>query len=108
MDKHIKGKRVGDYLFQSRKGKNKPLTRQAAYSIIKIAAEDCGVENVGTHTMRKTFGYHYYQKYKDIAMLMELFNQAGKPFVYKTFEKKAKVTQYRLKMIERENGIVLF
>ena len=77
MDKHIKGKRVGDYLFQSRKGKNKPLTRQAAYSIIKIAAEDCGVENVGTHTMRKTFGYHYYQKYKDIAMLMELFNHAS-------------------------------
>lgn len=77
MDKHIKCKRVGDYLFQSRKGKNKPLTRQAAYSIIKIAAEDCGVENVGTHTMRKTFGYHYYQKYKDIAMLMELFNHAS-------------------------------
>jgi hypothetical protein len=34
--------------------------------------------------------------------------KAGKPFVYRTFEKKAKVTQYRLKMIERENGIVLF
>ena len=27
--------------------------------------------------MRKTFGYHYYQKYKDIAMLMELFNHAS-------------------------------
>lgn len=34
--------------------------------------------------------------------------KAEKPSVYKTFEKKAKVTQYRLKMIEREIGIVLF
>ncbi|HEX0677823.1 TPA: hypothetical protein V1N82_001537 [Streptococcus pneumoniae] len=34
--------------------------------------------------------------------------KAGKPFVYKTFEKKAKVTQYRLKMIEREISIILF
>ena len=77
MDKHIKGKKVGEYLFQSRKGRNKPLSRQAAYIIIKLAAEDCGIENVGTHTLRKTFGYHYYQKHKDIAMLMEMFNHAS-------------------------------
>ncbi|HEM3172938.1 TPA: site-specific integrase [Streptococcus suis] len=77
IERYIKGKKVGDYLFQSRKGKNKPITRQAAYCIIKIAALDCGIENVGTHTMRKTFGYHYYKKHKDIAMLMDLFNHSS-------------------------------
>lgn len=84
VDRYIKGKKVSEYLFQSRKGKNQPITRQAAYCIIKIAAEDCGIENVGTHTMRKTFGYQYYQKHKDIAMLMDLFNHAS-PMITKRY-----------------------
>ncbi|MCQ9211646.1 MULTISPECIES: site-specific integrase [unclassified Streptococcus] len=75
--RYIEGKPLHHYLFQSRKGKNQPITRQAAYLIIKTAAEDLGIENVGTHTMRKTFGYHYYEKYKDVASLMEMFNHAS-------------------------------
>ena len=66
-----------DYLFKSRKGKNKPITREAAYYILKAAAEDIGIENVGTHTMRKTFGYHHYKNNKDVAMLMVRFNHAS-------------------------------
>ena len=27
--------------------------------------------------MRKTFGYHYYKKTKDVAMLMDLFNHSS-------------------------------
>ena len=34
-----------DYLFKSRKGKNKPITREAAYYILKAAAEDIGDVN---------------------------------------------------------------
>lgn len=75
--KYVEGKPLHHYLFQSRKGKNQPLTRQGAYAIIKTAAEDLGIDNVGTHTMRKTFGYHYYKKYKDVATLMEMFNHAS-------------------------------
>ena len=29
---------------------------------------------VGTHTLRKTFGYHHYQKFKDVAVLQKIFN----------------------------------
>lgn len=32
--------------------------------------------NLGTHSMRKTFGYHYYQMTHDIATLMKLFNHS--------------------------------
>ncbi|WP_252456770.1 hypothetical protein [Macrococcoides canis] len=32
---------------------------------------------MGTHSMRKTFGYHYYKKTKDIALLMDLFNHSS-------------------------------
>lgn len=74
---YVKGKPLHHFLFQSRNGKNKPLSRQSAYLILRIAAEECGLESVGTHTMRKTFGYHFYNKYKDIVMLMELFNHAS-------------------------------
>ena len=74
---YVKGKPLHHFLFQSRNGKNKPLSRQSAYLILRIAADECGLESVGTHTMRKTFGYHFYNKYKDIVMLMELFNHAS-------------------------------
>ncbi|MEI3511647.1 MAG: tyrosine-type recombinase/integrase [Anaerostipes hadrus] len=40
------------------------------------AGEKFGVYNLGTHTMRKTFGYHMYQATNDAAMLMKLFNHA--------------------------------
>ena len=33
--------------------------------------------NVGTHTMRKTFGYHHYQKFKDVAILQKIFNHSS-------------------------------
>lgn len=77
VQEYIKDMNPHDYLFKSRKGKNKAITREAAYYILKAAAEDIGIENVGTHTMRKTFGYHHYKNNKDVAMLMILFNHAS-------------------------------
>lgn len=54
------------------------LERFAAYHIIKDACKEAGLqEKVGTHTMRKTFGYHYYQKFKDVAMLQKIFNHSS-------------------------------
>ncbi|WP_424694527.1 site-specific integrase [Granulicatella adiacens] len=74
---YIKGKPLHHYLFQSRNGKNQHISRCTAYLIIKVAAYECGIDNVGTHTMRKTFGYHQYKKNKDVATLMELFNHSS-------------------------------
>jgi len=33
-------------------------------------------ENVGTHTLRKTFGYHFYKQTKDVAMLQNILNHS--------------------------------
>ena len=63
-----------DYLFPSRKG-DKPITRVQAYRILNDVAEKLGIEEVGTHTLRKTFGYWHYQQYKDVAILQDIFNQ---------------------------------
>ena len=66
-----------DYLFYSRKGKG-PISRQQAYRIIKKAANDCGLgkKQIGTHTLRKTFGYHFYNQFGDIAQLQTIFNHS--------------------------------
>lgn len=66
-----------EYIFQSRKGDNKPITRIQAYRILNTAGQKIGLEEIGTHTLRKTFGYHFYQQTKDVALLQELFNHAS-------------------------------
>jgi len=53
------------------------LTRVQAYRIINDVAELMGIEEIGTHTLRKTFAYHFYQKTQDIYTLMELLNHSA-------------------------------
>lgn len=64
------------YLFPSRKGDSHISTTQA-YRIITKAGDMIGNHSIGTHTMRKTFGYTYYQATKDVATLMEIFNHSS-------------------------------
>lgn len=66
-----------DFLFPSRKDRNLPITRVQAYRIISKAAEECGLTNIGTHSLRKTFGYHYYNRTKNIALLMQIFGHTS-------------------------------
>ena len=65
-----------DYLFTSRKG-TKPITRVQAYRILNEVADKLDVAEVGTHTLRKTFGYWHYQQYKDVAILQDIFNHSS-------------------------------
>lgn len=62
------------YVILSRQGTNKPINRSTAYRILREAADHVNLKEIGTHTLRKTFGYHYYKQTKDVAMLQELFN----------------------------------
>ena len=53
------------------------LDRVQAYRIIHAACKQAGVEEkIGTHTLRKTFGYHHYQKFKDVVILQKIFNHS--------------------------------
>ena len=58
--------------------KNWPITRVMAYNIINSACVKCGIsDNIGTHTLRKTFGYHHYQQFHDVAILQYLLNHSS-------------------------------
>lgn len=76
IDHYIKDKPGYELLFKSRQGQEKAISRQQAYNIIKEAAAHFGIYNVGTHTMRKTFGYHMYMKTKDGMLLMKIFGHS--------------------------------
>ncbi|MBG9586906.1 tyrosine-type recombinase/integrase [Cytobacillus firmus] len=67
----------GEYAFRSRQGGNSPIDRSTAYRILREAADYISLEEVGTHTLRKTFGYHFYHLTKDVAMLQEIFNHSS-------------------------------
>ena len=67
----------GEYLFKSQKGNNRPISTSQAYRIIVTAGNNIGLTEIGTHTMRKTFGYHHYQQYHDVALLQEIFNHSS-------------------------------
>jgi integrase len=61
-------------LFPSRKG-FRPLQRVQAWKVLNRAAQAVGIqEKIGTHTLRKTFGYWAYKQGKDITLLQKLLN----------------------------------
>jgi integrase len=67
----------GQPLFPSRKGGNH-IGRVQAYRIINGAARAVGItDEVGTHTLRKTFGYHAYKQCKDIVVIQKLLNHSA-------------------------------
>lgn len=74
---YTKFKADDEYLFASGKRGYAPITRVQAYRILNSAARDIGLDGIGTHTLRKTFGYHFYKKNQNIAMLQQLFNHSS-------------------------------
>jgi len=80
---------MNSFVFISRKGDNLPITRQQAYRILNGAAEALGLVErnddgtlvsgeIGTHTLRKTFGYHAFQNGTSLELLMDIFNHSSK------------------------------
>ncbi len=77
IDKFIKNLNSEEWLFKSRKGNNH-ITRIQAYRIIKNVCIQGNIKsNSGTHTLRKTFGYHFYKQTKDIALLQSILNHSS-------------------------------
>ena len=74
----LAGRRGDEYIFQSRQKdmathKYRPISRQRCYQIINEIAKEAGIEDrIGCHTLRKTFGYHYYKMTGDVVSLQRI------------------------------------
>ena len=76
LEDFIKGRKNDEPLFLSRWGHR--LDRVTAYYIIRNACERAGIQDkIGTHSMRKSFGYHHYQQFKDVVILQKIFNHSS-------------------------------
>lgn len=77
----IEDKLDNEFLIQSNMkdkfGEAKPISRQRAWGVLKEVADFVGVDDLGCHSLRKTFGYHYYKRTKDIALLQNIFNHSS-------------------------------
>ena len=76
IDEFVQGRRDKEPLFLSL-WKHR-LDRSTAYYMIKDACKRAGLEEkIGTHSLRKTFGYHHYKQFKDIVILQKIFNHSS-------------------------------
>lgn len=76
LNKYVSELHDEDYLFHGA-NRSRPITRVRAYQILNEAAEVFALKNIGTHTMRKTFGYHFYKEHGNAAMLQDIFNHSS-------------------------------
>ncbi len=77
IEEYLKDTNIGNnWLFKSKKG-DRPITRIQAYRVINKAARMIGIkEAIGTHTLRKTFGYWAYKNGADITQIQKLLNHS--------------------------------
>ncbi|ADY57450.1 integrase family protein [Syntrophobotulus glycolicus DSM 8271] len=78
LDFYIKNQRLdlNDYLFRSQKGGY--IGRIQIYRVLKEAAAVIGIENFGTHSLRKTWGYWTYKISKyNVGLIMDTFNHSS-------------------------------
>ena len=81
VNKYITGLSEEDFLFPSRqknsKGVKSHVSRVQAYRFMKKIAVELNIENFGMHSLRKSFGYYYYQQTNDLTKLMMIFNHSS-------------------------------
>lgn len=73
---------LNSYLFESQKSEL-PINRSHLYRILNNAVSKCNIDiHIGNETLRKTFGYHYYHKTRDVKYLKEIFNKASQKALF--------------------------
>lgn len=79
--KYVEGMDDDEFIIPSRirdaDGNRSHISRVQAYQVLNDEAYKIGLSEIGTHTMRKTFGYWHYKQYHDVAMLQEIFNHSA-------------------------------
>lgn len=76
--KHYGSTNLEDYIFKSREGGNKPISRQRATQIIKDATRAVEIEeNINTHSLRKIWGWNAWRNGYSPALIMDTLNHSN-------------------------------
>ena len=72
---------LNDYLFPSRKG-DEPIEVSSLWRIVKNTALEAGIkQNIGSHSLRKTFGFWVWHQAEDknkaLVILQQIFNHSS-------------------------------
>lgn len=72
----VKDRKSDEPLFLTQKDKR--LDRIQAYKILNKAAKIAEINiHIGTHSLRKTFGYHHYKKFGNLPLLQKILNHSS-------------------------------
>lgn len=99
----IKDRPSNEYLILGHKTKNKPVSREQAYRVLRSAGHHVGLHSIGAQTMRKTYAYRYYRETGDIYHLQALFNHASPSITYRFIGEKPNVELFMRKLTPKEN-----
>lgn len=66
----------GEWIFSNDSG-GAPISRVQAWRVLSRAAALAGLKGIGTHSLRKTWGYHARRNGVSIALIMEALNHSS-------------------------------
>ncbi|TCJ01190.1 tyrosine-type recombinase/integrase [Cytobacillus praedii] len=76
ISKYTIDKNTAVYLFQTRRSQGH-IHMVSVMEDSQCCSSGGWMSEIGTHAPRKTFGYHFYQQYKDVAVLQQIFNHSS-------------------------------
>ncbi|MBI9013875.1 MAG: tyrosine-type recombinase/integrase [Clostridiales bacterium] len=75
---YCKDKQKNEFVFQSNDGFNQKLGRKRAVDIMAEVSGMFGIEEFGTDTLRKSFGYFFYLRTRDMDLLKQIYGHSKK------------------------------
>ena len=73
--KYVPNAKLEGYVFTNRQGNR--LSDASVDKLMKLLEKELGLENLSTHSLRKTFAYHMYMQTQDISLVQEILQHSS-------------------------------
>ena len=73
--KYIPDTKLEGYVFTNRQGNR--LSDASVDKLMKLLEKNLGLENLSTHSLRKTFAYHMYMQTQDLSLVQEILQHSS-------------------------------
>ena len=73
--KYVPDVKLEGYIFTNRQGNR--LSDASVDKLMKLLEKNLGLENLSTHSLRKTFAYHMYMQTQDLSLVQEILQHSS-------------------------------